>query len=159
MKSIYEVAEWFKDPIKKFTYKLSPALTAIGRQIWPSRYQQDYKGWESIPDRAIDFTADVATPIQAEQIFKAYKGKKHPWGATLPFFGMPTSKVKAGAEKKAEKSRAVRDISKLLFNNKKDEATSKARAWNAEQTDPRQKIYMVNGIVVIQKPKGRSRSR
>ena len=102
LKSIYEVAEWQKDPVKKFTYKLAPALTALIRQISPSRYQQEYKGWPSMPDRAIDFMLDVGTPIQAGQVYQVWKGKKHPWGAVMPFFGMPTSKVKDKKKKKAK---------------------------------------------------------
>lgn len=96
-KSLYEVAEWVGDPFQKFSYKLSPVMSAIAHQVSPSRYQKDYKGWPSIPDRTWDFITDTATPISWAHVVDYWRGKKEWPDVALPFFGMPTSKL-AGAE-------------------------------------------------------------
>jgi hypothetical protein len=97
LKSIYEVAEWTADPVRKLRYKLSPFLTGIGRQMFPSKYQKDYTGLLD-PQRLIDFSLDVATPISVDQAMDVLKGKKSAKGAVLPFLGFPVSKVSRYAE-------------------------------------------------------------
>ena len=82
-----------KKPIEKFSYKLSPFVTAIGRQLWPSRYQEDYEGLPDMPQRIRDFLLDVATPISVSQVYSVATGKKSVPSAVMPFFGMPTSKL------------------------------------------------------------------
>lgn len=95
LKSIYEIAEWVSDPLQKFIYKLSPALSAIGQQFWPSQYRHYKKGWVGYPKRLRDVARDMMLPISAGQAAQVAKGKKHPAGAVFPFFGMPTSKLKS----------------------------------------------------------------
>lgn len=94
LKSIYEVAEWVGDPVQKFEYKLSPAIAAIGQQLWPTRYQPEYKGIADVPRRTLDLVTELVTPISASQAIQVARGKKALPSAILPFFGMPTSKEK-----------------------------------------------------------------
>jgi hypothetical protein len=108
LKSVFEVAESARDPIKKIGYKVSPMISAIGQQFWPSKYRREYKGIEAMPRRALDFVLDIGTPIQVGQTAQFLRGKKSLPGAILPFFGMPTSKVK---DKKKKKKRSI--LSKL----------------------------------------------
>ena len=113
LKSVFEVAEFVHDPIKKFSYKLSPMLAAVGRQLFPSRYQKDYKGMGDIPKRTIDFIKDVGTPITAQQWIDVYRGKKTPIAGALPFFGFPTSTVRdkgagAGRQRRTRRARVKR---------------------------------------------------
>jgi len=91
LKSLFEVAEWSHDPFRKFSYKLSPMVTAIGEQIWG---QRGYGAVESIPKRAWDFIMDVSTPIVFDQALSVAQGKRLPEGAVTSFFGMPSSKGK-----------------------------------------------------------------
>lgn len=93
LKSIYEVAEWGKDPLQKFIYKLSPALSAIGQQFWPGEYRHYEKGWPGYPERGKDLATDLLLPISFGQAAQVAKGKRDPLAAVFPFFGMPTSKV------------------------------------------------------------------
>jgi len=92
LKSVFEVAEWVSDPFKKAGYKLSPGVTAVAEQFFPSKYRREYEGLEDIPRRALDFTLEVGTPIMTSQIARALKGERKPLTAALPFFGFPTSK-------------------------------------------------------------------
>lgn len=92
LKSVFEVAEWVSDPFKKAGYKLSPGVTAVAEQFFPSKYRREYEGFEDIPRRALDFTLEVGTPIMTSQIARALKGERTPQTAALPFFGFPTSK-------------------------------------------------------------------
>ena len=111
LKSIYEVAEWTKDPLQKFIYKLSPMFSAIGRQFWPGQYRHYEKGWAGYPKRMKDVLSDMALPISAGQALETFdlkiggltiaKKKKSLKSAILPFIGMPTSKVKDKKKKKA----------------------------------------------------------
>jgi len=98
-KSIFEVAGWFADPVEKFTYKLSPVVAAMGRQMFPSRYQKEYEGITDIPRRVSEFLLDVGTPISGSQVGLVFRGKKEPVSAVFPFFGMPTSKLKRAQTK------------------------------------------------------------
>jgi hypothetical protein len=91
LKSLFEVAEWAHDPFRKAAYKLSPMVSAIGQQFFG---QKQYGGYESLPERAGDFLWHVSTPIVVDQAVAVAKGRKTTEGAILPFFGMPTSKVK-----------------------------------------------------------------
>jgi len=100
LKSVFEVAEWVSKPFQKFVYKLSPILTATGRQMWPSKYQKEYKGWPDMPRRVRDFVFDVGTPISASQIGRWAVGKKTLPSAIIPFFGAPTSKLDRQKTKK-----------------------------------------------------------
>lgn len=93
LKSVFEVAEWVKTPFKKFVYKLSPIMTATGRQMWPSKYQKEYKGWPDMDQRVWDFITDVGTPISASQMARWWTGKKTLQSAIIPFFGAPTSRL------------------------------------------------------------------
>ena len=97
LKSVFEVAEWGRDPIKKFGYKISPSIQAIGQQIWPSKYQADYEDLGDIPRRVLDVGLTVGSPIQAHQVAQVLRGKKSIPSGILPFFGMPTSKFKIKA--------------------------------------------------------------
>jgi hypothetical protein len=96
LKSVFEVAEWVKTPFEKFIYKLSPIITAVGRQFWPSKYQKEYKGWPDMPRRVTDFLADVGTPISASQVSRWALGEKTPQSVIVPFLGFPTSKLEKG---------------------------------------------------------------
>jgi len=93
LKSIYEVAEWTKDPLQKFIYKLSPAISAIGQQFWPGEYRHYEKGWEGYPSRGGDIMTDLFMPISGAQAKMVLEGKRKPEAAVFPFLGMPTSKV------------------------------------------------------------------
>jgi hypothetical protein len=97
LKSLFEVAEWGKDPFKKAAYKLSPLVTAIGGQLFENR---GYKGLPDVPQRAKDFILETTTPIVADQFTEVAKGHKRPESAILPFVGMPTSKEKKQGIKK-----------------------------------------------------------
>lgn len=103
LKSVFEVAEWVKDPLKKMAYKLSPMFTAIGKQLFPTKYRREYEGWGDMPRRIRDITMDVASPIQADQMISHAKGKKSLPSATIPFIGFPTS-----VERKKETGRQGR---------------------------------------------------
>ena len=94
LKSLFEVAEMAHDPITKFSYKISPVVSAIGEQFWhaPWKYKE---GWGDIPERLKDFALTTTAPIIATQAVPVFKGQKHPMGAIMPSFGFPTSKVKA----------------------------------------------------------------
>jgi hypothetical protein len=96
-KSIYEVAEWVSDPAQKFIYKVSPFLAGVGHQMWPGRYQKEYKGWKDIPERTWNFITDVGTPISWAHVAGYMKGQKEIPDIVLPFFGMPTSKLSGKA--------------------------------------------------------------
>jgi hypothetical protein len=96
LKSLFEVAEGATDPIRKVGYKLSPPLTAIALQFFPSRYRRKYEGVPDYPRRAKDFVLDAALPITVNQAMDAMKGKKGWKSAILPALGFPTSKVKEG---------------------------------------------------------------
>ena len=107
-KSIFEVAGWFSDPVEKFTYKLSPVVAAMGRQLFPSRYQKEYEGITDIPRRIGELLLDVGTPISGSQVGQVIKGKKEPIAAVFPFFGMPTSKLQRAETKKTYYQRLAR---------------------------------------------------
>ena len=99
LKSVFEVAEWAADPVKKFTYKISPMVSAIGNQVFESKYRKSYEGIKDIPRRFWDFTVDVATPISGSQAASVIRGEKSIPGGVLPFFGFPTSKLKGDLTK------------------------------------------------------------
>jgi len=105
LKSLYEVAEWGADPIQKLSYKLSPAVAGIGRQLFPSRYQKQYKGFFDIPKRSLDFILDVGTPISAGRTTMVLKGKREWYATALPFVGFPTAKLN------------VKDTKDLYYDN------------------------------------------
>jgi hypothetical protein len=91
LKSVFEVAEWVHDPFKKMGYKLSPALSAMGEQLFGVK---KYDGLPDIPERAWDYITDSATPIVVDQSIKTAQGKQSVEAAVFPFFGMPVSRVK-----------------------------------------------------------------
>jgi len=97
LKSLFEIAEWAHDPVKKISYKVSPAVAAIGEQMFG---RKQYEGIPDIPERVWDFILDTSTPIVFDQAADVVKGKKRPASAILPFFGMPVSKVKRKGKKK-----------------------------------------------------------
>lgn len=119
LKSIYEVAEWFRDPFKKFSFKLAPAVTAIGTQIFPSKYRREYKGIEDIPRRMLDFIIDVGTPITADQLASVARGKRTLKAGVLSSAGFPTSKLGSAETKKlyykrmAKAGRGTREFIRL----------------------------------------------
>ncbi len=125
LKSVFEVAEFADDPIRKFGYKLSPFMTAVGRQFWPSVYQKQYEGWADMDRRLWDFITDVGSPIAAERAAEVVKGKKEPIAAILPFFGFPTSKVR-----NVSKRTALNKINVLIHEGDVEEAYSLIREWN-----------------------------
>lgn len=139
LKSVFEVAEWANDPFKKFAYKLSPGVTAMGRQIFPSRYQKEYKGIEDMPKRALDFVLDVGTPIMVDQIVDVVKGKKTPLAGALPFFGMPTSKVKDISPAQWKRRRGIERMAilDLYGTGKGSEAAARRREWDKAHPDMR----------------------
>jgi len=94
LKSLFEIAEWGGKPFRKFGYKVSPMVSAIGRMIFPSKYQKEYGSALDIPEATLNFVTDVGTPITADQFIDWVKGKKSFKAAALPFIGMPVSKVK-----------------------------------------------------------------
>lgn len=99
LKSVFEVAEWGAKPAAKLSYKLSPAMSALLAQLpVGSGFGSRYKGWD-LPKRTRDYVFDVGTPITFNQFLDWKAGRKTAWGATLPFFGMPTSKVKRPPKK------------------------------------------------------------
>ncbi len=110
LKSLFEVAEWGKDPIKKVSYKLSPMVSAIGQQLFGIR---GYKGIEDIPERLWDFTFDVTTPIVVDQAILAAEGKKAIPGVVTSFFGMPASKAKRKTGRALRTTREMRETHKL----------------------------------------------
>ena len=110
LKSLFEVAEWGKDPIKKVSYKLSPMVSAIGQQLFGIR---GYKGIEDIPERLWDFTFDVTTPIVVNQAILAAEGKKAIPGVVTSFFGMPASKAKRKTGRALRTTREMRETHKL----------------------------------------------
>lgn len=114
LKSVFEVAEWATDPIKKFTYKISPMVSAIGNQIFESKYRKGYEGIGDIPRRLWDFTIDVGTPISGSQAAEVIRGKKSVPGGVLPFFGFPTSRLKKNLVEKQYYER----LNKLDSNSK-----------------------------------------
>lgn len=124
LKSVFEVAEFADDPIRKFGYKLSPFITAVGRQFWPTAYQKQYEGWPDYDRRLLDFVTDVASPIAAERGAEVFKGKKEPIAAILPFFGFPTSKVR-----NVSKRTALNKINVFIHEGDMEEAYSLIRAW------------------------------
>jgi hypothetical protein len=132
LKSVYEVAEWGKDPIKKFSYKLSPTFTAVGKQLFPSKYRREYEGLPDIPRRVKDLVMDTSTPIQADQMISYAKGKKSIPSAILPFVGFPTSKY-SYADMKRDKIKELRKLA--IEEHKKTEAKVEARKWNKEYPD------------------------
>lgn len=91
LKSVFEVAEWVHDPFKKMGYKLSPALSAMGEQLFGMK---QYDGLPAIPERAWDYITDSATPIVVDQSIRTAQGKQSLEAAVFPFFGMPVSRVK-----------------------------------------------------------------
>jgi hypothetical protein len=91
LKSVFEVAEWVHDPFKKMGYKLSPALSAMGEQLFGMK---QYDGLPAIPERAWDYITDSATPIVVDQSIRTAQGKQSVEAAIFPFFGMPVSKAK-----------------------------------------------------------------
>ncbi len=127
LKSVFEVAEFADDPIKKFGYKLSPALAALGHQFFPSRYQPEYKGWKDMPARTRDFILDVATPMAAERGALVFQGKRRLPAGLMPFFGFPTSMVK-----NKSKRATLNQINTLIFEGDMEGATSMMREWNSK---------------------------
>ena len=139
-KSIYEVAEWGSDPVKKFIYKLSPMVTATIKQLSPGLYDKQYEGIEDMPERLLDFVLDVSTPIAAEQTINVTKGKKTALSAVLPFFGMPTSKVKGSA-----RVRKFYDLWKDTTEAAKAVSPGSNAAFNAlQESDRRLYVYKIS---------------
>ena len=131
LKSLFEVAEWVHHPIRKFSYKLNPYVSAIIAQM-PNNKYRNYKGMKDIPERAMDFMFDVAEPISVTQLVDVAKGKKKWPSAVFPFFGMPTSKIKAPS-----KADVRRDIKKALKEGDFAEAHEKALQWNKAHPEDR----------------------
>lgn len=125
LKSVFEIAEWFAKPADKLSYKLSPAMSALLAQFpVGAGFGSRYEGWD-LPKRTKDFLFDVATPITVNQFTDWYKGRKSTPGAVLPFFGMPTSKVKR-RDFYAER----REILDLFLKGDKKEANQRILLWN-----------------------------
>lgn len=109
LKSLFEVAEWAHHPIRKFSYKLNPYISAIIAQL-PTMKYRNYEGMKDIPKRVMDFMFDVAEPISVTQLVDVARGRKKWPAAVFPFFGMPVSKLKMPKkelawEKKPSRSR------------------------------------------------------
>ena len=130
LKSVFEVAEFATDPVKKFGYKLSPLLTATARQLFPSKYQQEYKGLPDIPKRVKDFLLDAGTPMAAERGAKVLRGEKELPSGILPFFGFPTSVVK-----NKSKRAILNTINKLILEGNYEEAESVMETWNRKNIE------------------------
>lgn len=124
LKSVFEVAEFLVDPIRKFGYKLSPGIAAIGRQLFPSKYQREYRGIPDIPERLGDFLMDVATPISANNAARWFSGKATPQSAILPFFGFPISRVRFRS-----RQGTIRDAKEFLEAGDKEGAIKGIRLW------------------------------
>jgi len=96
LKSLFEVAEWTRDPFLKIGYKFSPIVTAIGEQFF-NPYKK-YEGIPDIPKRALNFITDSTTPIVVDQAMLYAQEKRSLQGVIFPFFGMPVSKAKEERE-------------------------------------------------------------
>jgi hypothetical protein len=91
LKSVFEIAEWVHDPVKKVGYKLSPAVSAMGEQLFGMK---KYDGLPDIPERIWDYIIDSSTPIVMDQAINTAQGKQSVEATVLPFFGFPTSRGK-----------------------------------------------------------------
>lgn len=125
LKSVFEIAEFATDPIRKIGYKLSPFMAAVGRQFWPSVYQKQYEGWGDMDRRLWDFITDVGSPIAAERGALVIKGQRRPEAGLMPFFGFPTSRVR-----NVSKKTALNKINVFIHEGDMEEAYSLIRAWN-----------------------------
>ena len=139
LKSVFEVAEWVKTPFKKFVYKLSPIMTATGRQMWPSKYQKEYKGWPDMDQRVWDFITDVGTPISGSQIGRWAVGKKTLPSAIVPFFGAPTSRL----DKKQTRERYSKRLADLQkeFGKKSPEYKKVEREFGVMGYEFKKSVY------------------
>jgi hypothetical protein len=97
LKSLFEVAEFTSDPVKKLGYKLSPIIQALAGVFFPGTFDEKHEGIAGMPAQTRDFILDLTTPISVSQALDAFRGRKTPQAALLPFFGFPVSKVKENA--------------------------------------------------------------
>jgi len=93
LKSTFEVAEWFSDPVKKSGNKVSPLISVIFDQITAPEYKYP-DSWGSMPDRALDIVGDVIIPMSFGGPYDVYKGKKNVLSGSIGIVGFPTSKMR-----------------------------------------------------------------
>ena len=141
LKSVFEVAEWVGNPIAKLAWKFSPMISAMAGLFFPSRYDKNYEGIKDVPEQLGNFILDVTEPIQFSQISDFMKGKKSALGATLPFFGMPTSKYSIVNER----SDKLKELNKL---SEKDDVKANSMRQNWNRKHPEYKISKKDGKYV-----------
>jgi hypothetical protein len=112
LKSLFEVAETTKSPLRKISYKMSPWISSFASIFWPDRYSKDVNDWEDIPAKAGEVAEDLAMPISVHQWLQWAKDKKTPESAIMNTFGFPTRVYKPKGKKPKASKRPRRDITR-----------------------------------------------